>query len=72
MTKSELLELIANQENSGVEFKSDDLRPERLAREIVALANFQGGRILLGVEDDGTITGIQRNDLEHWVMDAVF
>ena len=72
MTKSELLELIANQENSGVEFKSDDLRPERLAREIVALANFQGGRILLGVEDDGTITGIQRDDLEHWVMDAVF
>ena len=72
MTKSELLELVANRENSGVEFKSDDLRPERLAREIVALANFQGGRILLGVEDDGTITGIQRNDLEHWVMDAVF
>ena len=72
MTKSELLELIANQENSGVEFKSDDLRAERLAREIVALANFQGGRILLGVEDDGTIAGIQRDDLEHWVMDAVF
>ena len=72
MTRSELLELIANQENSGVEFKSDALRPERLAREIVALANFQGGRILLGVEDDGTITGIQRDDLEHWIMDTVF
>jgi len=72
MTKSELLELIANQENSGVEFKRDDLRPEQLAREIVALANFQGGRILLGVEDDGTITGVQRKDLEHWVMDVVF
>ena len=72
MTRSELLELIANQENSGVEFKSDDVRPERLAKEIVALANFQGGRIVLGVEDDGAITGIQRNDLEHWVMDVVF
>ena len=72
MTKSELLELIANRENSGVEFKSDDLRPERLAREVVALANFRGGRILLGVEDDGAITGIRRNDLEQWIMDAVF
>lgn len=72
MTKSDLLELIANQENSGVEFKNDDVRPERLAREVVALANFHGGRILLGVEDDGTITGIQRDNLEHWVMDAVF
>jgi ATP-dependent DNA helicase RecG len=72
MTKSELLELIANGENSGVEFKRDDIRPEQLAKEVVALANFQGGKIILGVEDDGTITGIQRDDLEPWVMDTVF
>lgn len=72
ITRSELFELIANGENSGVEFKRDDLRAEQLAKEVVALANFQGGRILLGVEDDGTITGIQRADLERWVMDTVF
>jgi ATP-dependent DNA helicase RecG len=72
MLKSELLELVANGESSGVEFKRDDLRPEQLAKEIVALANFQGGRILLGVEDDGTITGVQRINLETWVMDTVF
>ena len=72
MTKSELLELIANGENSGVEFKRDDLRPEQMAKEVVALANFQGGRILLGVDDDGAFTGIQRADLERWVMDTVF
>lgn len=72
MLKSELLEIIANGESSGVEFKRDDLRPEQLAKEIVALANFQGGRLLLGVEDDGTISGIQREDLETWVMDTVF
>jgi len=50
MTRSELLELIANGENSGVEFKRDDIRPEQLAKEVVALANFQGGKIILGVE----------------------
>ncbi len=72
MTRSELLELIANGENSGVEFKRDDIRPEQLAKEVVALANFQGGKIILGVEDDGTIIGIQRDDLEPWVMDTVF
>ena len=72
MLKSELLEIIANGENSGVEFKRDDLRPEQLAKEIVALVNFQGGKVLLGVEDDGTISGIQRADLETWVMDTVF
>lgn len=72
MRSEDILELVANGENSAVEFKRDDLRPEQLAREIVALANFQGGRVLLGVEDDGTISGIQRPDLEHWVMDTVF
>ncbi|HET8934439.1 MAG TPA: RNA-binding domain-containing protein [Polyangiales bacterium] len=72
MLKEELHALIANGENSGVEFKRDDVRPEQLAREIVALANFQGGRVLLGVEDDGSISGIARADLETWVMDTVF
>lgn len=72
MLKTELLEIIANGENSGVEFKRDDIRPETLAREIVAMANLRGGMVLLGVEDDGTISGIQREDLETWVMNAVF
>ena len=72
MTKEELLALIANGENSGVEFKGGQERPERLAKEIVALANFRGGKLILGVEDDGTISGIRRDDLEEWVMDAVF
>ncbi len=71
MLKTELLEIISNGENSGVEFKRDDIRPEQLAKEVVAMANFQGGRLLLGVEDDGTITGIQREDLEEWVMNIM-
>jgi ATP-dependent DNA helicase RecG len=72
MLKSELLELITNGESSGVEFKRDDVRPEQLAKEIVALANFQGGRVLLGVEDDGTISGLTRPEGERWIMDVVF
>ncbi len=68
MLKTELLEIIANGENSGVEFKRDDIRPEQLAKEIVALANFQGGRVILGVEDDGKISGIHSDNLEEWVM----
>lgn len=72
MNRDELHEIIANGENSATEFKRDNLRPEQLAKEIVALANLHGGRVLLGVEDDGSITGIQRSDLETWVMDTVF
>jgi len=48
MTRSELSELIYHGENSGVEFKRDKVRPENLAKDIVALANFRGGYILLG------------------------
>jgi len=72
MLKPELQDIIANGENSGVEFKRDDTRPEQLAKEIVAFANTYGGRLLLGVEDDGTVSGIRRDDLETWVMDTVF
>ncbi len=74
MTKEELLEIILNGENSLVEFKRDEISPAKLAKEVVAFANFKGGRILLGVEDDGTIQGIQRDkeQLERWVMDTVF
>ena len=70
MLKTELLEIIANGENSGIEFKRDDIRPEQFAKEVVAMANFQGGRVLFGIEDDGTISGIQRPDLEEWVMNV--
>ena len=70
MLKTELLEIIANGENSGVEFKRDDIRPEQLAREVVALANLDGGRILLGVEDGGEITGIKRKNLSEWVLNT--
>lgn len=71
MLKTELFEIIANGENSGVEFKRDDIRPEQLAREVVALVNFQGGKIFLGVDDDGSISGLQRSDIEEWVMNVI-
>ena len=62
MTKTELRELIANDENSGVEFKDDTTDIRKLAKELVAFANFQGGRVLLGVDDDGNVRGLTRTD----------
>ncbi len=70
MLKAELLEIIANGESSGVEFKRDDIRPEQLAKEIVALVNLQGGRLILGVEDDGTISGLQQKNTQEWVLNV--
>ena len=70
MNRSQLLELLLNGENSGLEFKRDDIRPQRLAGEIVALLNLEGGHILLGVEDDTTASGLTREpkEAEEWVM----
>lgn len=70
MFLTELHELLRNGENSGVEFKRDDAHPDSLAKEIAALANLEGGRILLGVEDNGGISGLSRtpNKTEEWVM----
>jgi ATP-dependent DNA helicase RecG len=45
-------------ENSAVEFKSASVRPESLAKEMVAFANTRGGSILLGLEDDGSVGGL--------------
>lgn len=70
MLKTELMELIANGENSGTEFKRDDIRPEQLAKEVVAFLNLQGGRVLLGVEDDGSITGLQRPNVQEWILNV--
>jgi len=67
-THTELLEIISNGENSGVEFKRDVLQNYDLAKELVAFSNLRGGMVLLGVEDDGSISGITRPDIEEWVM----
>lgn len=67
-TRLEVLELMRNGENSGVEFKRDTVEPRRLAKELVALSNLDGGRVLLGVDDDGSVAGVTRTNLEEWVM----
>lgn len=73
MRYRELLEILTNPENSKVEFKRDDIRPEQLAKEIVAFANFRGGQVFLGIDDDThEIVGIQKGNCEEWVMDTVF
>lgn len=68
MNRTELMEIIRNGESSGVEFKRDDVHPQSLAKEIASLANLEGGCILLGVEKNGTVTGLTRPDIEEWVM----
>lgn len=67
MTRTELFEIIRSGENSVVEFKNDAVENYRVARELVAFLNAFGGTLLLGVEDDGSISGITRPDIGEWV-----
>ena len=71
MLISDLLELTNQTEGAKLEFKRDDERPETFAKEIVAFANMNGGIVLVGVENDGSISGIQRDNLQEWLMDTV-
>jgi len=59
LSLDQLTDIIARGEQLDVEFKSDRrTMPDReIYEEVVSLANSKGGVLLIGVEDDGTITG---------------
>ena len=69
MDKSDIQALIKQGENSSVEFKRSEVRKETLAREIIAFANSYGGTILIGVDDNGIILGVEAKfNYEEWIM----
>jgi ATP-dependent DNA helicase RecG len=58
------------QEGEGVMLEYKEGLSASFARELVALANTAGGRILLGVRDDGTVKGIaDTNELRARIQD---
>ena len=61
---TELTEKIYLGEDSTIEFKRELPHRESLAEEIAAFANANGGVILIGVDDDGEIIGMDRQDLD--------
>lgn len=54
----EIREIIEKGETGRIEFKSDKEKNIDFAREIAAFANGSGGYLLVGVEDDGTVSGV--------------
>ena len=53
-----------------MEFKRDDVHPDGISRAMSAMLNARGGFILLGVEDDGRVSGLTRtrDQAGQWVM----
>ena len=59
----ELEEIIKSGEDSGHQFKQNFTNATQLAAEIVAFSNGNDGKILIGVKDDGEISGLNKNDI---------
>jgi ATP-dependent DNA helicase RecG len=60
MNPDKLQTLIAGGESHTIEFKSDrgPLSDHDLVDTVVCLSNSQGGTLIIGVEDDGKVTGL--------------
>jgi Predicted transcriptional regulator containing an HTH domain and an uncharacterized domain shared with the mammalian protein Schlafen len=58
MTRQQVQELIATGESQTIEFKRRFSSPEKIARELCAFANTDGGYLLIGVDDDGKVIGV--------------
>ena len=64
MDVAELKALISEGENFKIEFKRQFSSIEKIAKELIAFANTKGGMILFGVDDDGTIYGVESEKSE--------
>jgi predicted HTH transcriptional regulator len=62
--RHELYDMIESGEGIDVEFKRQFSSPEKIAKELIALANTKGGYILFGVDDDGTVVGVRSEKSE--------
>jgi len=58
METTELIDLLSRGEDSRQQFKTDMTNADALAAEIVAFCNTAGGRIFIGVNDDGSVRGL--------------
>ncbi len=68
MTAADVRRLAKRGEGATLEFKHRTPEPERLAKEVIAFANTNGGRVLIGVDDDGTVLGVKDSEEEEYAL----
>jgi len=62
--------LIAEGEHQMLDFKFEISDCRKIARSLVAFANTDGGRLLIGVKDNGAISGIRSDEEKHMIQTA--
>lgn len=58
MNRKQLIRLIEDGENLNIEFKQRFSDFEKIAKEIIAFANTNGGVIIFGINDNGKVYGV--------------
>ncbi len=71
MTLEDLTRLVRTGEGQQLEFKKKIPEGARFAKEIAAFANTNGGNLLIGVDDDGTITGVRDREEELFMFRGI-
>lgn len=69
MTIGELKNQVREGEGEKLEFKKKVAFPEKIVREVVAFANTHGGNLIIGIDDDGKISGVKFADEENFEME---
>jgi predicted HTH transcriptional regulator len=60
--------LILEGEGVNQDFKKKITSCEKIAKTMVSFANNQGGRLLVGISDDGTISGVKSEEEEKYML----
>ena len=58
-----VLSLIAQGESKTLEFKRELPRFEQIAKTVIAFANTSGGKLLIGVDDNGSLVGVDADSV---------
>ncbi|MFN8257289.1 MAG: ATP-binding protein [Bacteroidales bacterium] len=63
-------QLISQGENQHLDFKFAINNSKKIARTLVAFANTDGGKLLIGVKDNGIIAGVKTDEEYHMIAGA--
>ncbi|MDG1262075.1 MAG: ATP-binding protein [Flavobacteriales bacterium] len=67
---SYVLEMIAEGEHQRQDFKMRIEDSRKIAKTLVAFANTDGGRLLIGVKDNGSVSGVNAEEEYHMIEAA--
>ncbi|HEY9115860.1 MAG TPA: ATP-binding protein, partial [Bacteroidales bacterium] len=63
-------ELISQGESLHLDFKFEISDAAKIARSLVAFANTEGGKLLVGVKDNGSIAGVRSEEEFYMIQNA--